>query len=127
MVELVRGLSGSNLPYGGCYWFEFAYPQLMNLVEAKLYDITQFFQYNSLINDLSFLYRNSVLRSQICYGTRSSILECVCGERERERERERKQVVDWLEFQSYRKRSQSIYLYSVYVSACMSERVINDH
>ena len=88
MVALVRGLSGSNLPCGGCYWFEFAYPQLMNLAEAKLYDITQFFQYSSLIYDLSFLYRNSVSGSQICYGTRSSILVCLCGERERERERE---------------------------------------
>lgn len=82
MVELVGGLSGSNLPCGGCYWFESAYPQLVNLAEAKLYDSTQFFQYNCLIYDLSFLYRNSVSRSQICYGTRSSILVCV--ERERE-------------------------------------------
>ena len=87
MVELVRGLSGSNLPCDGCYWFKFAYPQLMNLAEAKLYDITQFFQYSSLIYDLSFLYRNSVSGSQICY-TRSSICVCVCVWRERERERE---------------------------------------
>ena len=81
MVELVRGLSGSNLPCGGCYWFEFAYPQLVNLVEAKLYDSTQFFQYSSLIYDLSFLYRNSVFRESY-YDTRSSILVCVCVERE---------------------------------------------
>ena len=86
MVELVGVLSGSNLPCGGCYWFEFAYPQLMNLAEAKLYDITQFFQYSSLIYGLSFLYRNNVSGSQICYWTRSSVFVCVCVWRERERD-----------------------------------------
>ena len=81
MVELVRGLSGSNLPCGGCYWFEFAYPQLVNLVEAKLYDSTQFFQYSSLIYDLSFLYRNSVSGSPVM--TLDLVFWCVCVWRER--------------------------------------------
>ena len=82
MVALVRGLSGSNLPCGGCYWFEFAYPQLVNLVEAKLYDSTQFFQYSSLIYDLSFLYRNSVSGSPVMTLDLVFWCVCVCGERE---------------------------------------------
>ncbi|KAF3638249.1 Vacuolar protein sorting-associated protein-like protein [Capsicum annuum] len=48
-------LRGSGLPYGGCQRFEFAYLQLVNLADTKLYDSTQFFQFGGSIYDLSFM------------------------------------------------------------------------
>ena len=34
------GLRGDGLPCDGCQWFKYAYLQLMNLDDTKLYDST---------------------------------------------------------------------------------------
>ncbi|KAL0644521.1 hypothetical protein Bca4012_042811 [Brassica carinata] len=55
MVESVRGLIGGGLPCGGCQRFESVYLQLVNLVDTKLYDSTQFFHFGSSIYYFSFM------------------------------------------------------------------------
>ena len=61
MVELVGGLRGGDLPFGGCQRFESAYLQLMNLANTQLYDSTQFFRFGSSIYDFSFMDVDKIL------------------------------------------------------------------
>ena len=69
--RISRGLRGGGLPCGGCQRFESAYLQLVNLVDTKLYDSTQFFRFGSSIYDLSFMDVDKILPSSSTLGWHS--------------------------------------------------------
>ncbi|KAL4651873.1 hypothetical protein ACB092_01G192500 [Castanea dentata] len=50
-----------GLPCGRCQRLKFAYLQLVNLADTKLYDSTQFFRFGSSIYDFSFIDVDKIL------------------------------------------------------------------